>query len=301
MQNNIPAFEVIVCAPTESFRWTVHDYPHHLAKWHYHPEYELHLIRRTSGRMMVGDYVGDFEPGTLILTGPNLPHHWVSHIGKDVHVPGRDMLIQFTPEFAETLAGEFAEMRLLRPLFTEAAHGLLFDGETATEARRLLAAVGKVQGPRRLTLFLELLDTLRRRPQDRRQLSHCAPALGVHTPVSKRLDAVMDHLYRNFRSEIRLAEVAELCNLEVSTFSRFFKKQTGHTFARFVNQLRVHHACALLSDTELPVTLICFDSGFNNTANFNRQFVAFCRQTPSRYRQRAREIARRSEGIREPA
>src|SRR5688572_18264938 len=78
-----PDYEVIVCPPDESFRWNVHGYPHHLAKWHYHPEYELHLILETSGRMMIGDYIGPFEPGTLILTGPNLPHNWVSEIGPD--------------------------------------------------------------------------------------------------------------------------------------------------------------------------------------------------------------------------
>ena len=59
----VPDFEVIVCAPEESFRWNVHDYPHHLAKWHYHPEYELHLIQHSAGEMMIGDYVGGFEAG----------------------------------------------------------------------------------------------------------------------------------------------------------------------------------------------------------------------------------------------
>src|SRR6187549_1352748 len=37
-----PDFELIVRKPLESFRWNVHGYPHLLAKWHYHPEYELH-------------------------------------------------------------------------------------------------------------------------------------------------------------------------------------------------------------------------------------------------------------------
>ena len=46
-----PDFELIVGQPRQSFRWNVHDYPFPLAKWHYHPEYELHLIQETSGKM----------------------------------------------------------------------------------------------------------------------------------------------------------------------------------------------------------------------------------------------------------
>ena len=56
----------------------VHDYPFPLAKWHYQPECQLQLIRETSGKMFVGDYIGNFEPGVFVLTGPNLPQNWVS-------------------------------------------------------------------------------------------------------------------------------------------------------------------------------------------------------------------------------
>ena len=60
---------------------------------------------------MIGDYIGPFEPGTLILTGPNLPHNWVSEIGPDVRVSQRDMLIQFTPEFGGAIGSTFAEFK----------------------------------------------------------------------------------------------------------------------------------------------------------------------------------------------
>jgi len=94
-----PDFELIVGQPRQSFRWNVHDYPFPLAKWHYHPEYELHLIRETSGKMFVGDYIGNFEPGVFVLTGPNLPHNWVSDIAPGEVVKDRDMLIQFSDGF----------------------------------------------------------------------------------------------------------------------------------------------------------------------------------------------------------
>lgn len=286
-----PAYEVIVCPPSESFRWNVHDYPHHLARWHFHPEYELHLIQNSAGRMMIGDYIGRFEPECLVLTGPNLPHNWVSDTPRDVPVPDRDMLIQFTPDFATALGEDFAELRDVSMMLGESVFGLEFQGETAEAGRRLLREIGDVSGPRRLILFLELMDRLSANPRERRVLSHYAPALGVHTAASERLQTAIAHIHEHYRSSVRLGVVADLCCMEISTFSRFFKKQTGHTFARFINQLRVHHACTLLARTDRSITEICFEAGFNNTANFNRQFAAVCRETPSEYRSSARELA----------
>lgn len=290
MQKRLPAFEVIMCPPSQSFRWNVHDYPHHLAKWHVHPEYELHLIQSSSGKMMIGDYVGDFEAGSLVMTGPNLPHNWVSDIGEDEHVADRDMLIQFNSDFAASVVEPYAEMSHVRTMLSDTAYGVEFIGSTAVEGGELLKAIGQAHGTERLLLCFSLLDRLGRSPEERRKLSEYAPSLGVHSAASKRLQRAIDHLQECYTETIRLDDVARLCDMEASNFSRFFKRQTGHTFARYVNLLRIHYACNLLAETNIPITDICFASGFNNTANFNRQFASVCRQTPSSYRNSARRI-----------
>ncbi|MDF1608657.1 AraC family transcriptional regulator [Hoeflea sp. YIM 152468] len=287
-----PDFEVIVHPPTESFRWNVHGYPHHLAKWHYHPEYELHLTQDTCGRMMIGDYVGPFSPGCLILTGPNLPHNWVSDVAPDYRSPDRDMLIQFSSEFAERMCDCFAELHAVKVLLDDSVYGVEFSGTAQAEGARLLQEIGDVSGVKRMMLFLELMDVLSRSPSERRILSHSAPALNVHTVRSKKLQVAITHIYENYTQGVRLDEVARLVHMEPSTFSRFFKKQTGHTFSKFINKLRVHHACNLLVNTDISMTEICYDAGFNNTANFNRQFNTIYRETPSSYRKSARSIAR---------
>jgi AraC-like DNA-binding protein len=290
-----PDFEVIVCAPSESFRWNVHDYPHHLAKWHHHPEYELHLIQESSGEMMIGDYVGDFQAGCLVLTGPDLPHNWVSAIPPGELVANRDMLIQFSADFADKVISLCPEFHDFGVLFADAAHGVEFSGATAETARRLLREIGTGSGPRRLVLFLELMTVLTQNPRDRRLLSREA---GPSAPSrsSGKLEVATSHIVENFAAPIRLSQVAGLCGMEASAFSRFFKKQTGHTFARYVNCTRVHAACRLLSRSDKPVTDICFEVGFNNIANFNRQFVKICGRSPSAYRRDSRRIGTLARG-----
>src|SRR5687767_8510707 len=97
---------------TGIIRCLEHGWPTPLARWHYHDEYELHLIVATSGKAFVGDWIGQFEPGHLVLTGPRLPHNWIS-MDMDRSVPVRDLVIQFPHEpvaqVAETVP-EFAEV-----------------------------------------------------------------------------------------------------------------------------------------------------------------------------------------------
>src|ERR1700688_677294 len=97
--NMTPYLEVIRITPTESFTVSAHGYPYHTVRWHFHPEYELHLVVATIGRYFVGDFIGEFEPGNLVLTGPHLPHNWVSDIPMGSSVPLRCRIVQFSESF----------------------------------------------------------------------------------------------------------------------------------------------------------------------------------------------------------
>ena len=61
-----------------SFIYRVKREPGFGVYWHYHPEYQLTLVRRGQGKRFVGDDISRFEAGDLVLTGPNLPHMWCS-------------------------------------------------------------------------------------------------------------------------------------------------------------------------------------------------------------------------------
>src|SRR3954466_8626188 len=81
-----PDLEVVQIRPGESFAAWAHGYPYRTVRWHFHPEYELHMVVATTGRYFVGDFIGEFAPGNLVLTGPNLPHNWVSDLPKDTSI-----------------------------------------------------------------------------------------------------------------------------------------------------------------------------------------------------------------------
>ena len=110
----------------QSIRYLEHGWPSDLCRWHSHEEYELHLIVSTSGRAFVGDYIGDFKPGSLFLTGPNLPHNWISDESLSKPVGLRDMLVQFNQASIDELAYAFPEFKEMKAMFELAASGIEF-------------------------------------------------------------------------------------------------------------------------------------------------------------------------------
>jgi len=278
-----PDFELIVRQPRQSFRWLVHDYPYPFAKWHYHPEYELHLIQKTSGKMFVGDFIGNFEPGNLVLTGPNLPHNWVSDLPAGETVRDRDMLIQFSDDVVREMMRVCLEFEEIEPLLDDARYGIAFHGETARFGWRALKRIGQANPTRRMLLFFELLDELNR-SGEKRILSSRNYAPTLDHAVSDTVNRAIEYLIGNLTGEISLSDVARQCGLSDSAFSRFFKKNTGHGFVRYLNRMRVNRACMLLAQSEMPIIAVCFEAGFSNLSNFNRQFLSITGHTPSAYR-----------------
>jgi AraC-like DNA-binding protein len=199
------------------------------------------------------------------------------------------MLIQFSPDWADRVTGFCPELASIRPLYEDAVYGVEFSGATAVEGRRLLAQIGTTHGAERIALFIQLMIALARNPRERRRLSRLAPA-AAKVELPRELDMAMRHVLGHYSEDIDPADVARSCGMELQAFSRFFKRQTGHTFARYVILARIYAACSLLTQTYRPITDICFAVGFNNIANFNRQFFKLCGRTPSDYRRNAHKI-----------
>ena len=75
-----------------------------------------------------------------------------------------------------------------------------------------------------------------------------------------------------FQQQIELATIAEVANMTIPSFCRYFKSITGKTFLEIVNEYRIQYACQLLKKNEMPVSQIAFESGFNDVPYFNKLF-----------------------------
>lgn len=281
-----PIYEPIVPRHSETFVWRCDDYPLPWCVWNSHTECEIHLIRNAQGTCYVGDYIGPFAAGELYLIGRNLPHNWVTPLGPGEMIEQRDVVVQFDQDRLIKAAEFLPELNRLSRLLKLAERGLKFQGEACARGTMLVEAIGKAAGLERLTLLFELLHLLATTVEVQILSSESfAPNLDAETNLILR--NVLQHLAARLDDDIRLSDMAEIAGMTESSFSRFFKKNTGNTFTRHLSELRTNKACQLLAATDRRVTEICSDVGYVNISNFNRIFRELRGMSPSKYRQLA--------------
>lgn len=283
----IPKIEMVDRA-TRSIRYLEHGWPSDLCRWHAHEEYELHLIVETRGKAFIGDYIGEFEPGSLYLTGPNLPHNWITDEGYGEPLPLRDMLVQFSHDSVEKLALAFPEFAQVRDMLMTAKSGILFEGFNATFARGHMESIRDHEGPERILAFIRFLVRLNEHAE-RRTLSVAKLFQPAGGSKHARIGEVIDHIVANFKEDFSVTQAAEMANMTEATFSRNFQAVTGHRFVEFVTSVRIGKACGLLYATDDLIMSICHQTGFHNIANFNRHFLKMKGMTPTAYREIARQ------------
>ena len=282
-----PSYELMDDHDGLSIIYRQHGFPCPLVRWHFHKEYELHLIVASSGKVFVGDYIGNFTPASLFLTGPNLPHNWISQVGPDEIVDKRDMLVNFTDELLEAGNQVFAELKQLAPLLERSRYGIEFrDPQVIATATCLMEQIAASQGMTRLGHFFILMELLAG-CEHYQMLSATTSAQSGDESSIERTNRAVDYIFAHYGRELSLEEVAEHLGMKPTYFSRVFKQATGRSFVEFVNRLRISKSCELLAEGDRPVTEVCFASGFNNLSNFNRRFQQLKGMTPSHYRRLA--------------
>ena len=273
---------------TRSIRYLEHGWPNDLCRWHAHEEYELHLITDTRGKAFVGDHIGDFKAGDLFMTGPNLPHNWVTDKVWTKPVSTRDMLVQFSHESVEKLAEGFPEFSQVLQLLQLAQSGIIFEGFNPTFARGHMEAIRDNKGAERILSFVRFLVRLNEHAE-KKTLSATKLIQPRGGSKHARIAEVVDFIVKEFSETFSVSDAAKMAGMTEITFSRNFQTVTGHSFVEFLNRIRIGEACGMLYASDDQIITISQSAGFKNLANFNRHFLKVKGMTPSDYRETARK------------
>lgn len=275
-----PALEVVDIGREESFKAWEHGYPFRTVRWHFHPEYEIHHVVSTHGHYFVGDFIGTFEPGNLVMTGPNLPHNWVSDVEPNTEIPLRNRVLQFSEPVIDQAMRLFPELAACATMLEKSRRGLLFPLETTWRVGPMLGELVTATGVRRIELFMGLLGVLS--ASKARTLTSASYLPDPSGSMSAGINEALAWINANLTEHFSESDLAAISRLSPGAFSRSFRRHTG---------LTLDLACQLLMNRARPtVTEVCFSSGFNNLSNFNRQFLAHKGMTPSRFRALMRTV-----------
>lgn len=100
------------------------------------------------------------------------------------------------------------------------------------------------------------------------------------------IKTALTYIKDNYREKLYISDLAGQVNLNEQYFCRLFKKAIGCSPVEYINEYRVRQAKHLLEKTDLPVTEVCLECGYNNLGNFLREFRRHTGTTPLQYRKR---------------
>lgn len=245
--------------------------------WHFHPEYEIVIIVSGAGTCFVGDTVTEFGTGDLIITGPDLPHTYVS----DAYAEA--VCCQFDSELFGAAWTKRPEFRLIDNLFSRAARGVQFTG---VGVEPWLQMVRASPAQRTAALLAELVGVAESGQGE--PLSSAGYQPRVDQDAMGRISSMVSYIDCHLNEPISVASVAKVAYLSEDAAGRFFRRQTGQTIPEYVNRARIAAACRALLARDTPVSRIASDCGYANLANFHRQFRRITGATPAGFRRQGR-------------
>lgn len=253
-------------------------------EWHHHPEYELTLTLNSHGQRFVGDHIGNYEDGDLVLLGPNLPHTWSSAEKITQDTPHIAQVLWFKPEWADGLTSVLTELRPVATMLDKARRGLKFTPAAARAVRPIIADLFEKPPTERLLSLIDILTRLARDEHAELLASPTRTQNITSLPDRPRIDRVLEYIHANYAAKVTIAALSDIAALSPSGFHRLFHRHTRLTLSEYVARLRVGEACALLTSSDRPIANIADSVGYTSLANFNRQFRTIKQMTPRDFR-----------------
>jgi AraC-like DNA-binding protein len=254
--------------------------------WHFHPEIELVYVNKGKGKRHIGNHISYFNNSQLVLIGSNLPH--IGYLDR-LTTNGSETLIQFLPDFLGKDFFKIPEMIAIDGLLERAKKGIRFNIEIKQRIGAKIEQLVELEGPSRITSFIEILNDLAT-TDDYTLLNANGFAFETTHQDSNKIEIIYKHINDNFKEHISLDDVAGIVSMTEPAFCRYFKKSTGKTFTKLVNEYRVVHATKLLAESTMSITAISFECGFNNFSHFNKLFKEFTGKTASIYRSEMKDL-----------
>lgn len=254
-------------------------------KLHYHPELQLKYIVEGTGDLFIGDTFIHFEPGDLFLIGSNQSHVFKSddvYYQKNSGLASQSISIFFQRESLGKGFFNIDEVSEIRKLIERSGRGLKFSKTDADNIGQRMIGVLETQEFERFIKILQIFHDLATT-----KIYKYLATVNTYSPLtdheSEKVNEVINYILQNYKEDIKLEDVAKIANYSQAAFCHFFKQHTRKTFVQFLIEVRVSKACKLLRNTNMNVSQICYECGFNNVSNFNRQFKKITSFSPTSY------------------
>lgn len=230
---------------------------------HRHREIELVLMLEGTSTVIIDGVGHTLAPGNALVVFPNQLHQYISTGPENyilILIPANIYI-----DYEDSINGH----RPLDPIIPNGAE----NEQVLTLAKMCLESNSHYAYQRHKCLIGALLSVLLER----------LPLVEAMTGNSA-VERILSYCEQHFLEEISLDNMSKDLFLGKFYISHLFSRQLNISFNSYINTLRIEKAVKLLTATRLPITDICFSSGFTCTRTFNRAFVKRIGISPREYR-----------------
>ncbi len=253
---------------------------------HRHTSFEIAYFKKGRGIYCCNNKMLEFMAGDIFIFSTN-EEHFISEISEEMLV----MNLHFEPQYIYSPIQLGQDNSFLRIFFdrsenfcnrlprdhfvTEQLVRSLGELESEFSAHRdNYEIMVKIKILSMLVLMTRELDYVNAVPQHQMPGSKC----------SDELIKVMDHINRNFESDISLDELAHIGNMSPNYLCTVFKQVNGMTIWEYILIRRIDEAKRLLRESDRSILDIQMLCGFRTSSNFNKAFKKLVGMSPSEYK-----------------
>lgn len=241
-------------------------------------------ILASEGKKIIGDSIHTYSSGELTFIGADLPHVWHNDIANlDPSQEARSIALYFDPQELLGICSKLFDSTALVTFLEHSRRGLLFKGETKEILIQKLQVMVRTAGIQKALLLFEIIAILMQ-TKEYEFLSNPNYVNRYDFKDNSKIERVFKYVFDNFRKEILLDQVAELCTMTKHSFCRYFKSRTQKTFIQFLNEVRISESCKLIRENRDQISSIAYSCGYHSLSYFNKSFKIIKGLTPREYK-----------------
>lgn len=225
--------------------------------YHFHRCYEIISILSGQMKVTINDSSYLLHSGDTIIIFPNQLHSFKTIDSSEV------VFIIFAPDLIRDFSNEYRSFEPSSLIIHDYPISLKSASVTHTYAQK--------------ALLYQICNILAQRPKVKRS--------GGLSQQLSLLHTILTYMQENFHSpHCSLQSLAQQTGYDYSYLSKYFSQKMNISYTGFLNQLRIQSACALLEDTDYPISDIAFQCGYDTIRTFNRNFILYVGKSPRAYR-----------------
>ena len=238
----------------------------------------LMYVVKGRGTKRLGSYSSSFISGDLTLISPGIPHYYgFDPVATDSKGNVRCYVLAFTRALLNNIAETFVELKEPMARLLNLTNVVEYHPKTAEKAGELFDFMRNKEMYKIGSLF-DLLLLISGFGQE--EVVVCS-RVEEKRQFLMRIESFLEtHIMENFKKEA----LAQYLGMSCATFDLRLRRLVGKNFVALLHEYRLKHAIRLLENERLPVSEICYLSGFNSVSHFNHIFKSFTGHTPSEYR-----------------